>query len=438
MTGPLNRLPFLSAANRGTRMRSCFLILLFIATVCAACGDGSPKSPTTSTERAPESRAPGAAGPYGQNKPSAMSPPSEGNLVTVDDHQMQRLKLEVVSTRAFRVEKSTIGRIAFNEDHSTPIFSPYAGRIVQLLAKPGDEIKPGSRLCEIQSPDLVQAESALISARSAAIKSKNQLELARRVASRAQDLYQMKAIPQKDFEQAQSDLRNAESDLRAAEGALAAARDGLRVFEKTDAEITRIEEERRIDRLMPVFSPIAGTVVARKVGPGQYVRPDSPDPLFTVADLSTMWLLANVYEADISLIHVGQVVEVRVTAYPNELFRARITYIAASVDPTTHRVAVRAELANPGRKLKPEMFASFRILTSADVQSPAVPVGAIVRDGEMATVWIATAPKQFAPRVVKLGLQQNGMIQILSGVQAGEQVVTEGGVFLSSVGRRAP
>lgn len=373
------------------------------------------------------------AGDPAQTKRSGTPRPVDPNLVTLDEEQLKRIKIEPVRVQAFRVEKRAIGRIAFNEDRTTPVFTPYTGRVVRLIAKPGDEVKPGSPLLEMDTADLVQVESDLINAASALKKAKNQLELARRVATRQEELYQVKAIALKDLEQAQSDLRNAESDVRAAEAAYAAARDRLRLFGKKDAEIAKLEEERGIHPRLPLVSPIDGTITARKVGPGQYVKPDNPDPLFTIADLSTMWLLANVAEVDIPLIRVGQLVEVRVMAYPTEVFRARITYIGASVDPATHRVAVRAEVANPRQKLKPEMFASFRILTNEEVQSPAVPASAIVRDGEKTMVWVEKAPRQFTRRDVRLGLEQNGLVQVVAGVQPGERLVAEGGVFLSNV-----
>src|SRR5262249_27947996 len=190
---------------------------------------------------------------------------------TLDPAQLDRVTVLPVQTRAFRIEKNAPGRIAFNEDRSTPIFTPYTGRIVRLLAKPGDWVRRDTPLFEIDTADLVQAEADLIAAVS---KAKNQLELAQRVAARQDDLYRAKAVAQKDWEQAASDLRNAEHDLQAAEGAHSAARDKLRIFGKTDAEIATIEEQRRVDRITLVRSPIAGTITARKVGPGQFVKPD--------------------------------------------------------------------------------------------------------------------------------------------------------------------
>ena len=399
------------------------VLILMAALGGAACGHDSAAPPAAAKPS-------GTANDSGQGAPDA-------STVTLDQAQLDRVTVLPVQTRAFRIEKNAPGRIAFNEDRSTPIFTPYTGRIVRLLAKPGDWVQRDTPLFEIDTADLVQAESDLIAAFAAVSKAKNQLELAQRVAARQDDLYRAKAVAQKDWEQAASDLRNAEHDLQAAEGAHSAARDKLRIFGKTDAEIATIEEQRRVDRITLVRSPLAGTITTRKVGPGQFVKPDNPDPLFTITDISTMWLLANVYETDIAAIQVGQPVEVWVMAYPGRVFHARIAYVAAAVDPATHRIAVRAEIANPDGVLRPEMFATFRIMTSAAVPSPAVPVSAVTRDGDKTEVWIKSGPHQFTRRAVTLGLEQDGFIQTLSGVDRGEQVVTQGGVFLSNVGRGA-
>src|SRR6266567_3243152 len=208
--------------------------------------------------------------------------------------------------------------------------------------------------------------------------------------------------------------------------ALAAARARLRAFSKTDEEIAKIENDRQIDRITRVLSPIAGTTLTRKVGPGQYVKPDSVDPLFTIADLSTVWLLADVYESDVPLIKVGQRIEVHVAAYPNEAFTARIAYVSPSVDPATHRVGLRSVVENSRRRLKPEMLASFRVVTNSETQSPAVPASAIVREGDKTSVWVAQDRNHFTRRDVRIGIHQGGYVQILSGLQLGEKVVSGG------------
>jgi len=175
-------------------------------------------------------------------------------------------------------------------------------------------------------------------------------------------------------------------------------------------------------------------VTIRKVSPGQFVRADNTDPMFTIADVSPMWLVANVAETDIPLIKVGQDVAVQVMAYPSEVFRAHIAYIGASVDPVVHRLTVRAEITNPHGQLKPDMFASFRIMTGVFARSPSIPTGAALResDGTM-TVWVTIDGKRLVKRTVKLGLQHDGFSQVLEGLDAGELVATESALFLGNV-----
>jgi cobalt-zinc-cadmium efflux system membrane fusion protein len=363
------------------------------------------------------------------------TPVPETNVVSLDEQQMPHITLVTIDQQGFRAEKRATGKIAFNEDVMTPVFSPYTGRVQRLLAQPGDTLKPGAPLAELYTPDLVQAESDLIATAAAVGKATTALKLAQRTEERQHQLYLNKAAALKEWEQAQADARTAESDLHAAEAGLVAARDRLRLFGKRDADIAQIERARTIDSTATVVSPLAGTVTTRKVSPGQYIRPDNTDPLFLIADLSKMWMLANVYESDVPLIKVGQPVEVQVMAYPDEVFKASIVYIAAAADPVTHRVEVRTVVDNHGQKLKSEMFATFRIITDGDMQAPAVPLSAIVRDGENTRVWVAQGANQFARRDVSIGVEQDGFVQILSGVQPGERVVSDGSLLLSNMGR---
>jgi cobalt-zinc-cadmium efflux system membrane fusion protein len=373
-----------------------------------------------------------------QSVPDVQSPgPAVSNAdlstVRINTPQMQHIALATVTLQGFREEKIATGKIAFNEEFLTPVFSPYAGRVTRVIAKPGDVVQPMSPLLELYTPDFMQAQSDLIGNATATLaKAKNALSLARRNEARQHQLYLEKAAALKEWQQAQADVTNAASDVRAAEAALLAARDKLHAFGKSAADITRIEHG-HTERVVTVTSPLAGTITARKVGPGQFIRQDNTDPLFIIADLAQMWMLANVYESDVPWIKVGQPVEVRVMAYPEEVFKATITYIGAAVDPATHRVDMRAMVDNPAQKLKPEMFATFRIITHADVQYLAVPLGAVVRDGDKTSIWVAQSERQFVRREVKLGLEQNGYVQILSGLQAGEQVAAEGGLLLGSV-----
>src|SRR5215471_18467359 len=362
-------------------------------------------------------------------------PRSDADTVTVDETQAQRFRIEPVQLREFRDERTTVGRIAFNDDRTTAVFAPFQGRVLRLLAKPGDVVRPGSPLLTIDSPDLVQANADLIAASTAVPKAQNQVAQAERVAKRQRLLFDGGAAPYKDLEQADSDLQIGEHDLKAAEGQLAAARNRLRApFGKSDAEIAQIEATHDVDRVAQIASPIAGTVTGRKVSPGQFVRADNTDPMFTIADVSSMWLVANVTETDIPLIKVGQEVAVQVVAYPGEVFRARLTYVGASMDPAARRLTARVEIANPDGRLKPDMFASFRIMTGVSTRSPSLPTAAVLResDGTM-TAWVTIDGKRLVKRTVKVGLQQDGFSQVLEGLEAGERVATESALFLGNV-----
>jgi cobalt-zinc-cadmium efflux system membrane fusion protein len=379
---------------------------------------GKPQTTATETAAASAGAAKAAAAGIG--------------AVTLTEPQMKAVKLGRVEQRSFVDQRAATGQIALNEDATTPIFPPYAGRVTRLFPKPGDMVKKGEPLFDIDSPDLVQAESTLIAAEATQAKARSQLDLTTHALARQRELFQAKATALKDLEQAQADQRSAESDARSATGALAAAQDAVRIFGKTDPEIERIKAQHRIDPVMPIFAPIGGTVVARKAGPGQYVQPSNSDPVYTIADLSTVWLIANVSELDVPFVHLGDAVVVKVAAYPKEQFRARITNIGAVVDPVTRRVTVRSEVEPRGFQLKPQMFASFLIVTDAGTPTAAVPTSALTRETDRTLAWVETSPRHFAARQVERGVEQDGMVQILSGLSPGETIATEGAVFLSN------
>ena len=339
--------------------------------------------------------------------------------VNLSDSQLAGVKVEPISEREFPIEKQAVGSIDFNEEMSVQVFTPYPGRIIGLFAKVGDDVKKGQTLFTIDSPDLLQAESILIAAAGV-------LEFTTRNLARLKALYATRAVSQKDMEQASSDQQTAE-------GALRAARDAVRLFGKTDADIDRIIGERMADPTLVVPSPISGRITARNAAPGLYVQPGNPPAPYTVADITTMWMLANVAETDSPTFKVAQEVQVKVTAFPDRMFEGKITTIGAMVDPTTRRVLVRSEVSNPRDELRAGMFANFVIRTGEPVRSPAVPIDGVVREGDGSmVVWVTAERRRFTRRFVKIGLQSEGYHQILDGVQAGELVATEGALFLSN------
>ena len=208
------------------------------------------------------------------------------------------LTIQPVTELAFRAEHVTEGKIAIDEDRSTPVFSPYAGRVTKVLARPGDSVVKGQPLFVIEAADNVQAQNDFIAAMAAMNKAKSALDLAQLQGTRAKDLFEGKAVPLKDYQQSQATLIQAENDMRSSQTAMEAARNKLRILGLTDEDIASFQEKRHINPETTVFAPIAGTVVQRKVGPGQYVTAGASDPVYVIGDLSTVWLTAFVRETD--------------------------------------------------------------------------------------------------------------------------------------------
>jgi len=365
-------------------------------------------------------------------EPAAPNGSKSRDRVQVTADQMHQLSLTKVELHPFRVRKHAIGQIGYNEDTSTAVLSPFTGRVTRLIAKIGQTVKRGEPLFEVDSPEVVQPQNDFIAAATTANKARSALDLAQIVENRLKDLYEGKAAPLKEWQQAGAQLVAAENDMRSAEIALEAARARLRIIGFSDDEIADLKDKGRIRRATPVVAPIDGTVVARKVGPGQFVRNDSGDALYTIADLSTMWLKAQVPENELPYIRVGQEVEVKVGALPGRVFRAHITTISASTDLTTRRTVVRSEVANPDGALKAEMFANFKIVTGADEHSPSVPVEAVIREGNFAVVWVEEGPMLFRRSPVKIGIEQDGRVQIRDGLQVGASIVGRGAIFVDN------
>ncbi len=204
-------------------------------------------------------------------------------------------------------------------------------------------------------------------------------------------------------------------------------------FGKSDAEIERIIASRSTASELRIASPIDGRVTARNAAPGLLVQPGNGSAPFTVADISTMWMVANVAEDELPRVRLGQPVEASLTAYPDRQFEGRVSYIGAAVDPNTHRVTVRSEIRDPRHEMRPQMLGTFVIRTGAPVRSPAIAVSGVVREGDgTMEVFVTGDGHRFVRRPVKLGMQQNGLDQILYGVAKGEQVATDGALFLAN------
>jgi membrane fusion protein, heavy metal efflux system len=349
--------------------------------------------------------------------------------------QLASLKVAQVETVTFRTEQMTDGKIAVNGDRTTPVFSPYSGRVTRIIANLGDHVRQGDRLLAVEAVEFAQAQNDLVGAVSAVNTARSQLSLAQTNEQRKHALYDAKAGALQDWQQAQGELISAQNNLRSAETALALVRNRLRILGKSDVEIGTLENAQKVDPVSFVLAPIGGKVTDRQVGLGQYIQAGASTPVYSIGDLSTVWLIANVREADAPLMRRGVLVEVQVLALPGKVFKAKLTYVAPSVDPNTRRLQVRAEVENPDETLKPEMFASFSIITGKESTSPAVPQEAIVYEGDSARVWVVQEDGTISSREIRIGRMSNEIVEALAGISPGERVVTSGTLFIDRAAR---
>jgi membrane fusion protein, heavy metal efflux system len=340
------------------------------------------------------------------------------------------LTVEPISEHVFRAEHLTEGKIAVNEDSSTPIFSPFAGRVIKLLVKPSDVVERGQLLFIVEAADTVQGLNDFVAALSAVNKARSTLNLAQIVEKRANDLYAGKAVPLKDWQTAQDGLTAAQNDMRSAETALEATHNRLRILGRSEEEIATFQRTRQMSADTPIYSPIGGTVIQRKVGPGQFVNSGASDPVFVIGDLSTVWLTAFVRETEASGVAVGQEIAFSLLALPGSEFKARINYVAAAIDPSTRRLLVRATIDNKDGLFRPEMFANVTIYSGQDRPSVGVPKQALIYEGEHVRLWVAHDDKSIELREIETGLSNGDLVEVRTNLKAGEKIVTKGSLFI--------
>jgi membrane fusion protein, heavy metal efflux system len=353
---------------------------------------------------------------------NADSPPesaakSNESSLDLSPSQLNSIKIEPLGSYQFPVEKEAVGNIDFDEDLSVQVFPAYQGTILKTFGELGARVQKDQPLYTIKSPDLIQAESNLIGAAAT-------FELTNKELLRVQGLG---GIAEREKEQATSDQQTAE-------GALKAARDAVLVFGKTNAEIDQMIASRKIDPALVVRSPIAGKITYKVAQPGFLVQPGNTPAPYSVADVAIKWMLANVSETDVPLFHLRQPVQVKVMAYPDHSFKGKVSKIYETVDPNTHRVTIRCEIADPNDELRPGMLANFVIRVHEPVEAAAMPANGVVReaDGTM-TAWVTTDRRRFEQRIIKIGLRNDDRVQVLEGLRRGELVVADGAVFLSNM-----
>jgi len=292
------------------------------------------------------------------------------------------------------------------------VYPPAGGRIIEMKVRPWDHVQKEQPLAVIESADLSRAVADYRKAIADNEVKKNALE-------RAQDLFDHHAIPEKDLQQAQADSRMSEADL-------AAAREQIRVF-GMDPDHASTE--------LSIVAPRSGVILDIGAAPGEYSKSlDAPQPLCTIADISTVWALGDIHEDDLAAAKAGQEATVTLSAYPGGHWSGRVSVVSDAVDPTTRTLRVRVVLGNPGERIKPQMFGSIRLLR-ASVQGIVVPASGVVREGNDAYVFVAIGQEKFERRSVTLGRTLGNSVEILKGVNAGDTIVSENPLLLRSVGQ---
>lgn len=310
------------------------------------------------------------------------------------------------------------GKVAYGEDRYSRISSPLQGRVVEVRARLGDQVKAGDVLLLIDSPDISAAYSDFV-------KEASELEFATRAYELAKDLYESKALPFKDLKQAENDAIKARAEFRR-------AKERLLSLKVPEAELAKPLAEQKISSRFELRSPLAGTVVERNVTPGSSVGGDTSQVLFTVADLEKLQVIADVYERDLALVKVGQVATVTVEAYQGVAFPAAIAAIGDVVDPNTRTIKVRAWVTNEAQRLKPEMFARLNIQVGETLPFLSVPKEAVLEIDGRHYIYVVEGEGRYVKREVKVATASGDLVRILEGLQSGERIVTKGAVLIKA------
>jgi membrane fusion protein, heavy metal efflux system len=345
---------------------------------------------------------------YSANASTSATP----QLFTLPQDQMSHVQVVTIQPTTLTRTLRLTGAVAYNAFNTTPVITQVGGPVSRILVLPGQQVKAGQPMLDVSSPDYSQLLDSYL-------KAADSYRLADKNFVRAEDLYQHHAIAQRDLEQAESDRNQAQADLNAAE-------QGMKILGiKNPADLAKAPSS----ALIPVLAPIGGEVVERLVSPGQVVQAGQTQA-FTISDLRTVWVLANVYQGDLAAVRSGDDVVVQNDAYPGN-FHGRISYVSPALDPNTRTLQARIVVDNPGEKLKRDMYCTVTVTAGSIPNAIVVPDSSVLRDdNNQPFVYLAIDANQFGRRDVEIGQSLNGQTQILKGISPGEKVVADGSLFL--------
>ncbi|MGO4762796.1 efflux RND transporter periplasmic adaptor subunit [Cupriavidus sp. 2KB_3] len=361
------------------------------------------------------------AGCSDKPEPAAEAPKLPPGIVKPEENLQKTLKVAPVATSPFSEMLRVSGRIDFDEQRVSRIGASVTGRVTDLYGILGQEVKAGQVLARLHSSELGAAQMAFL-------KAEAQSALQARNAERARQLFAADVIGRAELQRRESEYAIAAAEMRA-------YRDQLRVLGMSVASIATLAKNGSIDSYSPVYSSIQGTVVERNVAQGQVVQP--ADALYTVADLSRVWVVAEVPEQQAAQVAEGQSVDIEVPSVATGAGRitGKLIYVGRTVNPQSRTVLVRTELENKEGRLKPAMLASM-LIAGKPVDQLVVPESAVVRDGNDEQVYVETSPGQYRITKVKLGAESDGMRVVQSGIKPGDRVVVEGAFHLDNERKR--
>jgi cobalt-zinc-cadmium efflux system membrane fusion protein len=343
---------------------------------------------------------------------TAESPESKAELFSLPANQMSHIQVVTVEQGPLPRKLRLTGAVEYNDFKTTPVITQVGGPVSRVMVVQGEHVRAGQALLYIASPDYSLLRASYLKARDA-------FQLADKFLHRAQDLYDHHAIAQADLEQAQSNRTQAQADFES-------SADAIRILGIADPEtiVTKPPSPE-----VPLFSPVAGEIVDRMCSAGQLLAAGATQ-CFTLSDMSSVWILVNIYQNDVAYVHVGDPVTIDNESYP-EVVRGKIEYISPALDPNTRTLQARIEAPNPGERLKKEMYVTAEVQAGVIPNALFVPNSSVLRDDQnMPYVYLQAGKTQFARRDVTLGESQNGKTQILTGLQANDQVVGDGSLFL--------
>ncbi len=352
--------------------------------------------------------------------PAAVSTPGR---ITLSAEESSRVGLVVqpVARSDFRTHRDFPAIVQPNQRNMAEITTLVRGRVVEVYADLGQEVKANAPLAILYSSELGLAQSAYL-------KAKAKLHVAEQAFNRAQFLLQEQVIGEAELQRRQAELLSAQAEGNE-------SHDRLKLLGMNDEEFRRLERSRQIRSVVPIVAPFGGRIIGRKLTRGEVV--ETTENLFVIADLSEVWVLANIPEKDIPFVHSvhasgGTQVDVRINAYPKEVFKGTITYVGDVLDPVTRTMQLRIELPNQDGRLKPEMFSTIRLYSESQPDRLAVPEAALQRDQGRIFVFVQRGVNEYEMREVHIGESNGTLTSILGGLNEGEPVVTHGAFVLKS------